>query len=123
MSFGPDLGLVLFATTDKNGTDGVRGYVHYGPDLPPKEIVAATIDTDYDERTYARSARVHLQTADGEEMDIEGEAWSTIPLRHRKDGLTARLTEGMATWRTGDRTGVGLLEYFDKMIDGVRVGP
>ena len=51
------------------------------------------------------------------------EAWSTIPLRHRKDDVIARLTEGMATWHTDGRDGVGLFEYFDLMVDGVRTGP
>ncbi len=123
MSFGPDFGLVLFTTAVGDEPEQVRGYVHHGPDGDPQQIVAASVDTDYDGHTYAKSARVHVVTADGSELDIEGEAWSTIPLRHRKGSDVARLTEGLATWRTGTRTGVGLFEYFDQIIDGKRVGP
>lgn len=124
MSFGPDLGLALFTTEDSDGAEQIRGYVHHGMDAAPQEILDAHIDTDYDPATgYARSARVRVGTGDGAELQIEGQAWSTIPLRHRKANLTARLTEGMASWRIGERRGVGLFEYFDKIVDGQRVGP
>jgi hypothetical protein len=123
MSFGTDFGLVLFTTEVGDESEQVRGYVHFGPDTDPQEIIAAAIDTAYDSRTYAKTAHVHVVTAAGSAFDIDGEAWSTIPLRHRKDGTIARLTEGLATWHMGERDGVGLFEYFDQMIDGKLVGP
>jgi hypothetical protein len=40
---------------------------------------------------------------------------SLIPLRHRKDGKTTRISEGMTEWSCEGRTGYGLSEYLDQL--------
>jgi hypothetical protein len=51
-----------------------------------------------------------------------------IPLRNRRkrdDGtdLVTRITEGMTEYTCDGKTGYGLSEYLDQIIDGKPVGP
>ena len=46
-----------------------------------------------------------------------------IPLRNRREGLVTRISEGLTEWRLDDgRTGYGLSEYLDQIIEGQPVG-
>jgi hypothetical protein len=71
--------------------------------------VHATVGTE--ERTWA----------------IEGQVLSLIPLRNRREGMVTRISEGMTEWTITsdgqpDRTGHGLSEYLDQIIDNSPVG-
>jgi hypothetical protein len=59
---------------------------------------------------------------DDHTYEVEGDVWSNIPLRNRRDGLVTRITEGMTRWSHGELTGAGLSEYLDQVVDGVPVG-
>ena len=50
-----------------------------------------------------------------------------IPLRNRRtspegEQLVTRISEGMTEWRWNGRTGYGLSEYLDQIVDGQPVG-
>jgi hypothetical protein len=61
-------------------------------------------------------------TTDDHVYEVEGDVWSNIPLRNRRDGMVTRITEGMTRWTYGELSGAGLSEYLDQVIDGVPVG-
>ena len=65
--------------------------------------------------------------AGGKEHTITGEVMSMVPLRNRRttpDGeqLVTRISEGMTRWEWNGRTGYGLSEYLDQIVDGRPVG-
>jgi hypothetical protein len=50
-----------------------------------------------------------------------------IPLRNRRttpdgDQLLTRISEGLTEWQCNGRTGYGLSEYLDQIVDGKPVG-
>ena len=59
--------------------------------------------------------------------EIEGTVLNLIPLRNRRtspegEQLVTRISEGMTEWRWNGRTGYGLSEYLDQIVDGQPVG-
>jgi hypothetical protein len=67
-----------------------------------------------------------LVHTDDHVYEVEGDVWSNIPLRNRREHMVTRITEGMTRWRAEGLEGAGLSEYLDQMIDdepvGTRVG-
>ncbi len=56
-----------------------------------------------------------------------GKVLNLIPLRNRRETpegeqLVTRISEGMTEWSCDGRTGYGLSEYLDQIIDGRPVG-
>ena len=123
-SFGPDFGLAIIIFGDDAGNRFPRGYVHHGQTREPIRIVDADFDTTYDDRWYTEAVRLTVQTDAGERHVVEGDVWSHIPLRfpNRHTGQMTRVTEGMTRWTCEGRTGVGVLEYLDQLVDGRPVG-
>jgi len=118
VSFGPDLGLAIMLFGDEDGGTYPRGYVHHGFERPPVRIVEARYRTDYDSRWYARAVEVTVNAEDGEHFVISGDVRGHIPLRFRRGEQLTRTTEALMRWRCGERSGVGILEYLDQMVDG-----
>ena len=61
------------------------------------------------------------------EYEITGSVLNLIPLRNRRttpegEQLVTRISEGMTEWKWDGRTGYGLSEYLDQIIDGKPVG-
>lgn len=121
-SFGPDFGMAIMVFGDDAGGQHPRGYVHHGAGREPSRIVDAHFDTTYDDRWYARSVVVTVTTDDGDKHVVEGDVRGHIPLRFRRGEQLTRTTEGLMSWRCGNRSGVGILEYLDQMVDGAPVG-
>jgi hypothetical protein len=125
-NLGPDLGFALTVSgaEDQPGTRRSHGFLYdkarYGDDrwVP---IRGVDLRSDYDDEWFPRSVNVTITTDDAS-YEVEGTPWSAIPLRNRRNGLTTRISESMTTWRCGDRTGAGLSEYLDQIIDDVPVG-
>jgi hypothetical protein len=61
-------------------------------------------------------------STDDHTYDVDGQVWSSIPLRNRRNGLLTRITEGMTTWTCEGHEGAGLSEYLDQIVDGQPVG-
>ena len=58
----------------------------------------------------------------GYAYEVEGDVWSNIPLRNRRENQVTRITEGMTRWRCEGLEGAGLSEYLDQIVNGVPVG-
>ena len=64
-----------------------------------------------------------IGTEGGKSYQVEGKGLSLIPLRNRRvapDGTTlhTRITEGMTEFRCDGRTGYGMSEYLDQIVEG-----
>lgn len=124
VNLGPDLGIGCTIGGDEGGRTGSRGFVYdrarYCDDrfVPIRD---AKITSDYDDEWFPRS-NVFTVTTDDHTYVINGEVWSNIPLRNRRDGKVTRITEGATRWSYGDLSGTGMSEYLDQMIDDVPVG-
>ena len=85
------------------------------------QVRGAELSSDYDAEWFPLKNRITVVT-DDHTYDVEGDVWSNIPLRNRREGMVTRITEGMTKWRYADLEGAGLSEYLDQIIDEVPVG-
>jgi hypothetical protein len=66
---------------------------------------------------------VHRDGVATHQWHISGEPRRTVPLRNRREGSVTRITESPTHWRVDDgRTGRGILECLDQIIDGRPAG-
>jgi len=126
-NFGPDFGFMgsRVARRDGDGTRGgfvwENGQLHLCGDFE--------ISTDWQgEDTYHHGISATLRSKD-REWKVTGKVLNLIPLRNRRpdpstgDMLVTRISEGMTEWTLDDgRTGYGLSEYLDQIIDERPVG-
>jgi hypothetical protein len=70
---------------------------------------------------YPETLDITMRTDDGE-LHATGRVYGIVPLRHRKEGTVARLAEVLVEYVVDGRTGYGISEYHDLMVDGVPVG-
>ncbi len=125
-NFGDDLGFMVSIVASKDDATRVGGMLLRDGAYDP--IVDGTIDTDWTEvGDYHERIRATARTRGGETLDIEGTVLNLVPLRNRRttpDGeeLMTRISEGMTEWTLDGRTGYGLSEYLDQIIDGRPVG-
>ncbi len=57
------------------------------------------------------------------EWRVTGNVLNLIPLRNRREGLITRISEGLTEWTLDDgRTGYGLSEYLDQIVEDQPVG-
>ena len=81
------------------------------------ELATATAGED----RYHDLIRCLARTAE-REIEITGAVRSLIPLRHRREGMMTRISEGLTEYSWEGRTGFGLSEYLDQIEDGRPVG-
>jgi hypothetical protein len=126
-NFGPDFGFMgsRIARRDSDGTRGgfvwQDGKLHLCRDF---EIATEWVGDD----TYHQSISATLRSGD-QEWKVTGKVLNLIPLRNRRPDpdtgnmLVTRISEGMTEWTMADgRTGYGLSEYLDQIIDDAPVG-
>ena len=125
MNFGDDFGLMVTTAGTRQGGRSSAGMVF--TDGRYDNVEHATIETDWTgDDVYHQKVRVRARTAE-REYAIEGSVLSLIPLRNRRkdpegNSLVTRISEGMTEWTCDGRTGYGLSEYLDQIIDGRPVG-
>jgi hypothetical protein len=125
-NFGDDLGFMVSVVASRDGSARVGGMLLRDGAYEP--IVDASIDSDWtEEGLYHDAIRATARTASGETLEITGSVLNLVPLRNRRtspDGeqLMTRISEGLTEWTLDGRTGFGLSEYLDQMIDGRPVG-
>jgi hypothetical protein len=126
-NFGADFGFMgsRIARREGEGTRGgfvwEDGKLHLCHDFE--------IATDWQgEDSYHQGIKATLRAKD-KEWKVSGRVLNLIPLRNRRpdpdtgDMLVTRISEGMTEWTLDDgRTGYGLSEYLDQIIDGNPVG-
>lgn len=125
MSFGDDFGMMISLVCI--GGDDVRMSGMVLEDGVYHSIEFAEIDTVWDDNYYQQSFSARCRTDTGKSYEIEANVMSLIPLRNRRqspDGewMHTRITEGMTEYRCNGRTGYGLSEYLDQIVDEVPVG-
>ncbi len=111
LNFGPDLGaMVSVIQRDAAGTQRTAGGVlQRGMEL--ERLVDATIEVEYEDNgLYHKRVTARVETEQGEQLTIEGEVSSFIPLRNRRGDAVTHIGEGMTEWKLGDRVGYGLSE-------------
>ncbi len=113
-NFGGDFGFMGSFIARQDGGESRGGFLHRGRALTLVSDIQ--IDTDWvgAERFHDR-IRATLTCVDGQKLEVTGRVLSLIPLRHRKDGKTTRISEGMTEWSCEGRTGYGLSEYLDQV--------
>lgn len=80
------------------------------------------VDSTYGQPShYPESMRLTLHTDDAS-YQATGEVQSLVPLRHRREGVTARLAEVVCQYDFDGIAGYGIAEYHDLMLDGVPAG-
>ena len=122
VNLGPDVGFATTVAGDEAGGRRAHGFLYdrrVGPGWVP--IRDVDLETDYDERRFHTAVRATVHT-DQRAYEVEGEVWSSIPLRNRRNGMTTRIVEGMTRWRGDGLEGSGLSEYLDQIVDGRPVG-
>jgi hypothetical protein len=123
MIFGPDFAMMLSIVhrdADPKAPSHRGGVVMHDGEY--EKITDCKIESDYDDRGYQTAIRCWAKT-DRREYEVVGEPLSLIPLRNRRttpagDELETRITEAMTRFRCDDRTGMGMSEYLDQLIDG-----
>jgi hypothetical protein len=124
-NFGPDFGFVVSVVTAKDGNARIGGMVLR--DGKYEHIHEAQIETDWTgDDVYHRELRAIAKT-DGGSYEITGKVLNLIPLRNRRttpegEQLITRISEGLTEWTCEGRTGFGLSEYLDQIVDGRPVG-
>ncbi len=125
-NFGADFGFVASVVTSRDGKQRIGGMVL--ADGAYDHITHAQIDTTWEgDDIYHRALRLHATTAAGRDYEVTGKVMNLIPLRNRRttpDGekLLTRISEGLTEWTCEGRTGYGLSEYLDQIVDGRPVG-
>jgi hypothetical protein len=117
-------GFVLSLVGSQSGPPRIGGAMlidgRYEPALDVSIESAWTDDNQLHE-----SLEVRVRTADAVH-EISGQVLSMIPLRHRRrtdEGVeVARIGEGLTEWTWSGRTGFGLSEYLDMIVDGRPAG-
>jgi len=125
MNFGADFAVMISLIGSADGHVRRSGMV-----LRDGEYVMirdARIESEWDENWYQTKLRAWAKT-DEREYVVEGRVTSMIPLRNRRkreDGteLVTRITEGMTEYSCDGKTGYGLSEYLDQIVDGKPIGP
>lgn len=124
-NFGADFGFVVSVITARDGSQRIGGMVLADGAYEP--VQDARIETEWEgPDRYHRALTVVATTPTGTH-EIRGSVLNLVPLRNRRttpdgEALTTRIAEGLTEWRWGGRTGYGLSEYLDQVVDGVPVG-
>ena len=89
-------------------------------------ITDCSVDAVFDDKGEQTSMEVWART-EAREYRVTGEVLSMIPLRNRRttpDGelLHTRITEAMTRFECDGRTGIGMSEFLDQVVDGWPVG-
>jgi len=124
MNFGPDFGMMVSIVTGENGQPRRSGMVF--EDGAYHQIEDAKIDATYDENHYQTALKVWCKTAN-REYNVDGKVVSLIPLRNRRKGpdgqeMRTRITEAMTEYTCDGKTGYGMSEFLDQIVDGKPVG-
>lgn len=124
-NFGADAGFMMSIITARDGSQTSGGVWFENGEY--QQLDGVSIDTVWT-GTDLYHEEIHAVAHVGnDERRIDGRVMSLIPLRNRRrspDGeqFMTRISEGMTEWRCDGRTGYGLSEYLDQIIDGKPVG-
>ena len=125
-NFGSSFGF-MGSHIARRDRDGVRsGFVWDGSEFHVCHDVRVRTTAEGRDRTH-RALEATL-VSPGRTFTVTGEVLGLVPLRNRLKGsdgdeLVTRISEGLTRWTLDDgRTGYGLSEYLDQIVDGSPVG-
>ncbi|HWS46348.1 MAG TPA: hypothetical protein VN636_10835, partial [Acidimicrobiia bacterium] len=124
-NFGADFGFVVSIIAGRGGARTFGGMIMRDGEY--EHIRTATIETVWKgDDEYHEELRA-TATTERDTYEITGRVLNLIPLRNRRttpegDQLVTRISEGMTEWSCNGRTGYGLSEYLDQIVDGRPVG-
>ncbi len=117
---GGEFGFMCSRVASRTGPGTRGGFVWDGGEM--HLCPAAEIRTGWTGDGYHETVEFDLRAGD-RTWSVKGEVMTLIPLRNRRDGQVTRIAEGLTRWTTSDgRTGYGLSEYLDQIVDGEPVG-
>jgi hypothetical protein len=117
---GPEAGFMVSVIARRDGSVRRTGVVFENGAYTP--ISAVQLHTDWaGEDRYQRAIRCIASTPT-REVKITGTVHSLIPLRNRRGDAVTRISEGFTEWTWEGRTGYGMAEYLDQMVDGRPAG-
>jgi hypothetical protein len=125
INFGEEAGFVISIVTARDGSQRIGGVAL--EDGEYRHIDHAEIETDWTGTDlYHQEIRATARAGE-RSYEIEGTVLNLVPLRNRRttpDGepLLTRISEGLTEWRWEGRTGYGLSEYLDQIVDERPVG-
>jgi len=126
-NFGADFGFMGSRVARREGEGTRGGFVWENGELHLCRDFEIQTEWQGDD-TYHQGISAVLRSGD-KEWKVTGKVLNLIPLRNRRpdpdtgDMLVTRISEGMTEWTLDDgRTGYGLSEYLDQIIDGNPVG-
>lgn len=124
MNFGADFAMNVSIVQMASGRRHVWGMVLKNGRYHLLED--ATLVTQYDADGCSTSMQIRAHT-DEAVYEVEGKVLSLIPLRNRRqkdngDWMNTRITEGFTEFSCNGKTGFGMAEYLDQMVNGVPVG-
>jgi hypothetical protein len=127
-----DFGFMASRVARRDGPGTRGGFVWENGVLHLCDDVSVVTETRGEQRYHDRVEAVMRSRRSAREWHITGEVLGLIPLRNRRtapDGeqMLTRICEAMTRWsvRSGDaavRTGWGMSEYLDQIVDGQPVG-
>jgi len=124
VTFGPDRALMLLRNTLQDGTTKRLGVVMV--DGVYEEVLDLDVTTEWSEEQDPVAVTIGVATAKRKAV-IKGRVLTMAPLRNRRTAgdevLVSRVAEGFTeyVWDDG-RTGYGIMEYIERIDDGVPVG-
>ncbi|MCZ7527168.1 MAG: hypothetical protein M5U14_12770 [Acidimicrobiia bacterium] len=114
-------GFVAWLTKIGDTVAPPRGMVMRDGNLSLVRSAEVTSTYDPDLPHYPATMDVTLGTDEGE-WKAHGERLTLVPLRHRREGVTARLSELVCRYDFEGLEGYGISEYHDLMLDGIPAG-
>jgi hypothetical protein len=125
-NFGSSFGF-MGSHIARRDRDGMRsGFVWDGSAFHVCHDVRVRTTAEGPDRTH-RALEATLVSPD-RTFTVTGEVLGLVPLRNRRNGpdgdeLVTRISEGLTRWTLDDgRTGYGLSEYLDQIVEGSPVG-
>jgi hypothetical protein len=123
-NFGPDRGFMLLKNIMPDGTSRRLGVLQIDGDY--HEVTDLDLQTEWSEQQDPVGSTIGVRTAHGTAV-IEGRTITLAPLRNRRrtetgELLVSRVAEAFTEYTWEGRKGYGIMEYIERVEDGVAVG-
>ncbi len=123
-NFGPDRGFMLLKNIMPDGTSRRLGVLQLGGEYV--EVTDLDIQTEWSPTQDPARVTIGVRTAEGTAL-IEGRTLTLAPLRNRRkteegEILVSRVAEAFTEFTWEGHTGYGIMEYIERVEDGVAVG-